>query len=208
MKRLWKVFGYGLLAMGLFQPSFSLAQDGGDSASGLKASVTLAQEYRQTREASKLNAALLKAAETTDAFPDDPRGYILLGSLYLEYPDNRYAAERAEEFLYRAYELSPQDARARFLLGKAYFVQRRFYSARELWLPLLAELPDDSEMAFDLMTLTASAYVLPGHLGQGLTEVAALYKENPKNQTVKTFLSKLDTLLQEMQIAQGKGEKH
>lgn len=202
MRLMRQFFGWSMVAACLF-PGFSMAQ-GTDITNGLNAGVKLAQEYRQTREADKLNAALLKASEVTDAFPDDPRGYILLGSLYLEYPENRYAAERAEEFLYRAYELSPQDARTRFLLGKAYFMQRRFYSARELWLPLLAELSDDSELAFDLMTLTASAYVLPGHLTQGLMEVSALYKQNPQNQTIKTFLTKLDNLLQEMQIAQGK----
>lgn len=173
-------------------------------AAKLHASSQLAQEA-YSRNPSKLSEALLKAAEAVDTSPNDPRSNLLLGSLYLEYPDNRYAAERAEEYLYRAYELSPHDARIRFLLGKAYFMQRRFYSARELWLPLLAELSNDSELAFDLMTLTASAYVLPGHLPQGLMDVSALYKKNPQNQTLKTFLTKLDNLLQELQIAQGKG---
>lgn len=205
MRHLWNIFGRVVLCACLFHPIPCLAQGGVEITSQLKAISTLAEGYRQTREESKLNAALLKASETVDIFPEDPRGYILLGSLYLEYPENRYAAERAEEYLYRAYELSPQDARTRFLLGKAYFMQRRFYSARELWLPLLAELPDDSELAFDLMTLTASAYLLPGQLPEGLAEVSALQKQNPESQTLKTFLEKLGNLSRSIQLAEQKG---
>ncbi len=126
-----------------------------------------------------LQLALLSAATAADAAPNDPRPQILLGSLYLRLSENALALEQAETALLTALDLSPLDARASTLLGQVYFLQRRFYSARSAWLPLL--IAEANSLAPTLLGQTLQAYLLNDDVVLGLKELAELRQHHNDN---------------------------
>lgn len=130
--------------------------------------------------ADLLELALLSAAVAADALPEDSRPHILIGSLYLRLSENALALQEAEAAFLTALDLAPGDVRATTLLGQVYFLQRRFYSARTSWLPLLIAEADG--LGSTLLSQTLQAYLLNDDVLLGLQELNELrlqYRDNP-----------------------------
>lgn len=147
----------------------------------LQQAILLLERYQAQNETAVWKDALLHAASAVDLNPDSAANWRTLGAIYLANPD-RLSLQNAESALLRARQLAPNDKMSLLLLGETYIQGRRFYSARQVLLPLLQEAPP--ALAAQLVKQLLQAYTLNGDPKDGLAEVAVYRKQSPQNTTL------------------------
>lgn len=167
-----------LVAALVASPAAARADEGSVEALD-KAAAAFELHLADRLDPAKYRQAMVDAAAAVDAAPADPRAHLLLGSVYLRRSADRLALERAEDSFLTALDLAPGDIRARTLLAETYSLQRRFHSARQVWLGLLVE--DAPNLASSFVAQSLRAYLLNGDLELGLREVPELRRRMPDN---------------------------
>ncbi len=168
-----------ILAAALFSSPASAWAEAEASEILRKALTSFEHHLADQLDPAKYRQALVNAAAAVDAAPADPRSHLLLGSVYLRHSVNRIALERAEDSFLTALDLAPGDIRAQTLLAETYFLQRRFHSARQVWLELL--VGDAPNLAPSFVAQALRAYLLNGDLELGLRELPRLRRKSPDN---------------------------
>lgn len=167
-----------------------------------KAQTSFEHHLADRLDPARYRQALVDAAAAVDAAPADPRPHLLLGSVYMRHSANRLALEHAEDSFLTALDLAPGDIRAQTLLAETYFLQRRFHSARQVWLALLAG--DAPNLAPSFVAQALRAYLLNGDLELGLREMPELRRRMPDN----PWLAALHAGLLSAKIRDGADAQH